>query len=328
MKKKIIIFGPWVGEFTYEVSWWVPEARKLRNENFKDSYSVHIGYMGREGLYKDFIDEYIAFPKFLQKTLSYPSMTCVVENGKHIIPKNALGYLNLVIDSFKREGYEINYALPGPLEMPAIIPKKAFADYPFGEYRHLKPSPKFNKLVKNRLKDFNNKRSVVYMMASVRYRDGKLEPKNWHPKKYEEFAIKLIRDLGVNIVLAGPKGRGDYPGALSLANSELLKRYKENVIDLVFDENIVEYQLALLKNTKCSFWNSTGAMTLAFFTNTPVFTQQVKENGWRHELPWQKKLTGGHKFVKVFDKYKSGEIIDSPVNELFNEFKKFYSSLP
>ena len=27
MNKKLIIFGPWCGEFCYELSWWIPEIR-------------------------------------------------------------------------------------------------------------------------------------------------------------------------------------------------------------------------------------------------------------------------------------------------------------
>ena len=32
----MVIFGPWCGEFCYELSWWVPEIRKVRNTDFKD----------------------------------------------------------------------------------------------------------------------------------------------------------------------------------------------------------------------------------------------------------------------------------------------------
>lgn len=333
--KRAIIFGPWVGEFTYEVSWWVPEARQVRNEKFLGYRSFALGYIGRRGLYKDFIDEYIEHPRFLQNTLKYPSMTYTVENGIHVIPQNMLEYLRLFVDYLRREGYEeVQYMLPGPLELrpdprtgSVLIPQKAFADFPRGEYKHLDPDPEIEKIVKRKLKQFKNKQDFVYIMASVRHRNGQLEAKNWPPEKYVEFIIKLIKKLKINIVLAGPQGRGDYPGALSLATNKDLQKYKDNILDLVFDEDIVDYQLAILKNTKCSFWNSTGACTLAFFTNTPMFTQQAKEYGWRHELPWQKELTGGHKHIKVFDKYPASEVQASPVDELVEEFTSFYKKL-
>ena len=58
-EKKVIIFGPWCGEFSYELSWWNPEIRKVRNDDFKNWHAVHVGFKGRRAMYKDFIDEYI-----------------------------------------------------------------------------------------------------------------------------------------------------------------------------------------------------------------------------------------------------------------------------
>ena len=65
----------------------------------------------------------------------------------------------------------------------------------------------------------------------------------------------------------------------------------------------------------------------AFFANTPVFTQQSKENGSRLNFKWQKSLTNNHKSVKLFDKYSMGNLYDSPVEELFSDFKIFYEGL-
>ena len=56
MNKKLIIFGPWCGEFSYELSWWNPECRELRKTKYKDYDAVHIGFNGRKVMYKDFVD--------------------------------------------------------------------------------------------------------------------------------------------------------------------------------------------------------------------------------------------------------------------------------
>ena len=79
MSKKVIIFGPWVGEFSYELSWWNPECRKVKNDNFKDYYAVHLGFNGRKVMYSDFIDEYIPHPTELEETLQFPATY-----GEHI----------------------------------------------------------------------------------------------------------------------------------------------------------------------------------------------------------------------------------------------------
>ena len=115
--------------------------------------------------------------------------------------------------------------------------------------------------------------------------------------------------------------KGNYPGSLSFENKKYLKSF---IFD---DKNSIDYQISLLKNTKCSIYGASGAVTLTFFTNTPVFTQQSKENGNRLNFQWQKKLTNNHKNVKIFDKYSMGSLYDSPVEELFNEFKIFYEGI-
>ena len=80
MKEKVVIFGPWCGEFSYELSWWNPGIRKIRKEDYKDYRAVHIGYKGRRAMYKDFIDDYVSYPKELEQTLNYPAA-----GGQHVI---------------------------------------------------------------------------------------------------------------------------------------------------------------------------------------------------------------------------------------------------
>lgn len=92
-------------------------------------------------------------------------------------------------------------------------------------------------------------------------------------------------------------------------------------------DSSVREQIAILKNTKCSIYGSTGAVVLPFFVNTPVFTQQCENNAPRLKFEWQRKLTDNHKNVFIFDKYNKSNIYDSPVEELFNEFKEYYGKL-
>ena len=97
MDKKVIIFGPWVGEFSYELSWWNPECRKIRNEHFKDYYAVYLGFGGRGVMYKDFIDEYIPHPIELEETLQFPATYGEHINGQDIIPPNFMEYLDKIV---------------------------------------------------------------------------------------------------------------------------------------------------------------------------------------------------------------------------------------
>ena len=71
---KLVVFGPWVGEFSYEFSWWVPEIRELRNNQYAEYDAFHVGYKGRRGLYKDFIDKYISYPDEVGDTITRESI--------------------------------------------------------------------------------------------------------------------------------------------------------------------------------------------------------------------------------------------------------------
>ena len=134
MDKKVIIFGPWVGEFSYELSWWNPECRKIRNDHFKDCYAVHLGFGGRGVMYKDFIDEYIPHPIELEETLKFPATYGEHINGQDIIPQNFLDHLDTVVEDLKGRGFT-EMAIHKPKDM-AITRERCLEDHPYGEYVH------------------------------------------------------------------------------------------------------------------------------------------------------------------------------------------------
>ncbi len=339
--KKLIIFGPWCGEFSYELSWWNPECRKLRNTKYKDYVAFHIGFEGRGVMYKDFVDKYIAYPKEIDETLIYPATYGEHDhvNGKDIIPQNLVDFVNYTINNYKKEFDIIEEHSPGSIP---ITRERCLNDYPFGEYIHYKIDNKIqDKVTKKLSKYFNNNRDTVAVMARIRARfRGRTNLKNWemeivkngandyldwNPDNWYLFIEKLINELNLNVVMIGlnfdienSPGRG---GSITFENNK-------NIMSWTFEgEDSLEYQLALLKATTCSIYGATGAAVLPFFVNTSTFTQQTKEEGFRLTLGWEKDLTNNLKNVKIFDKYKNWEIWNSPVDELFEEFKQFYKEI-
>ena len=101
MKDKVIIFGPWVGEFSYELSWWNPECRKIKNDKYPNHHAVHLGFLGRKVAYKDFIDDYIPHPHDLEKTLSYPATYGEHINGSDEFLKTFKSTLILLLKAIK-----------------------------------------------------------------------------------------------------------------------------------------------------------------------------------------------------------------------------------
>ena len=325
MGNKLIIFGPWVGEFSYEISWWIPEIREFKRKNSSNCISIACGFNGRKGLYSDFNDEYISHPPELEDILKYPSAAGEHINGRDIMPPIFIDYINKIKNHYQKEFKEVEVYSPNLNSFGG----RNLSNNPPGEYLPYKSNPKFDNLIKNEINSyFSNNNETISLMARSRYRRGKPDGEDWNPKNWNILLEAIINELGLNIVLIDIPQKDNKGGSVDFKNTELYSKYKNNI--LCFDvsgNNSVEIQFSILKNTKCSLYGATGAAVLPFFLNTPVFTQQTKDNGYRLKFDWQKRLTNNHENVKIFDKYPMGKIYNSPVEELFNEFKHFYKKI-
>ena len=325
---KAIIFGPWVGEFSYELSWWNPECRQIRNENFSDCYAVHLGFNGRGVAYKDFIDEYIPHPIELEETLKFPATYGEHVNGKDIIPSDFINHLNNVIEDLKSRGF-IEIAVHKPGNFP-ITRERCLEDFPYGEYVHYDVDKKIEEKVVSDINNyFNNDKPTIFIMARTRTRHGNRCYLDWNPDNWPIFTRKLIDELNVNVISLSIKTQGSRGGSRGLAGDKIFSDVQDKIMNFELEKNdsdSFEKQLAILKNTKCSIYGASGAAVVPFFVDTPTFTQQTKEEGFRLELGWEKKLLD-FKHFKNFDKYHDGEIYDSPIEELFEEFISFYKEL-
>jgi hypothetical protein len=324
---KLIIFGPWVGEFSYELSWWNPECRKIKNEHYSDYYAVHLGFQGRKIAYKDFIDEYIPHPPELEQTLKFPATYGEHIGGRDIIPPQFMEYLNSVVESFSKRGFT-EILVHKPQDMP-ITRERCLADYPFGEYRHYEVDKDIEEKIRDLILQRFPNGDTIFLMARIRTRMGKTCYLDWNPDHWVQFTRKLITDLNLNIISLNIETQGSRGGSIGLENHPELLDLKNNIMDFTIqnDEDSLEKQYAILKNTKCSIYGASGAAVVPFFVNTPTFTQQTKQEGFRLTLGWEKDLTNNLENVIIFDKYQNNEIYNSSVEELFDEFKNFYMGL-
>ena len=334
-KNKVIIFGPWCGEFSYELSWWNPEIRKVRNDNFKNWHAVHVGFKGRRAMYKDFIDDYIPYPKELEETLKYPAA-----GGEHIIdvgeviPKQLKDFMYKIAEPYQKKYDEVRLYMSDPTSFNGG--KRIYDEEPFGEYVHYEVNPVLYNEVKNKIKThFSNDRETIALMARIRDRNRGENTGgcylNWSTKSWEIFLDRVINELNVNIVTINLSTSGAAGGAMSFEDTELYKKNKENMMTINFDndDDSLDRQLALLEYCKCSIYGASGSAVLPFFVKgVSSFTQQTVEEGFRLRYKWEKNLTNNLEKIKVFDKYNSGEdLYNSSPDELFKEFKEFYRSL-
>lgn len=320
------MFGPWVGEFSYELSWWNPECRYIASEKqFKDAKVVHLGFQGRKVAYKDFVDEYIPHPPELEDTLQYPATYGEHIGGRDVIPPIFMQYAESLIKKYAEEGYEVIWHRPGDIP---ITRDRCLAHEPkMCKYNSYEVDTEIENSVKKMISDKFGDGDTVLLMARYRTRKGKTCYLDWNPDNWIEFTRMLIEKLNLNVIAISIPTKGSRGGSLSLADK--LPEYADKIMnfEIANDEDSLEKQYAILKNTKCSIYGASGAAVVPFFVNTPTFTQQTKEEGFRLELGWERNLTNDLENVVIFDKYHNSEIYDSPVEELFNEFEKFYKGL-
>jgi len=320
MNKKLIIFGPWCGEFCYELSWWIPEIRKQRLDNFKDYDAFMVGFEGRKVLYEDFTDKYFSYPSELEDTLKYPATFGEHINGRDIIPDHLKEYVEKIAQPYIDQYDEVSLYWPGT--MP-ISRERTFKELPYGEFRHYTASEEILKSVREEI-HFDNDRETVAVMARIRFRNGNVCKLDWNPDHWKTFIELLVNDLKLNVVMIGiPQKEGSSAGAsITFENTDYIKGIQFTGPDSV------ERQIALLQSTKCSIYGASGTAVFPFFIKgAATFTQQTKQEGFRLKFQWERDLTNDLEKVEIFDKYDNFEMYDSPAEELYNEFKNFYQKL-
>lgn len=317
--KKLVIFGPWCGEFCYELSWWIPEIRKQRYTTYKDHDAIAVSARGRKILYKDFTTGFIGYGNDISDTLKYPATYGEHINGRDIIPDNLQKYVQDLAKEYKHIYDDVLIYMPGT--MP-ITRDRVMSDQPYGMYKHYEASPEIMNLIRNKI-SFNNNLETVAVMARIRTRLGKTCYLDWNPEHWKTFIELLINDLNVNVVMIGIKQK---PG--SSAGGSLTFDESDQIKNIIFNgDDSVEEQIALLKQTKCSIYGASGTAVFPFFTKTPTFTQQTIEEGFRLKFQWERDLTDNLKNVEIFDKYHNNEIYNSSPIELYESFKNFYNKL-
>jgi hypothetical protein len=336
-KNKLVIFGPWLGEFCFELSWYIPEIRKLKQTKYEGWHSVMVGFNGRKILYLDFVDDYIPYPQELEDCSIYPSGGGEYRGGKmEIIPLEFSDFLKQIKEQYMDDFDEVVIESPVPEHFSLNTSNLTREQNPDGYYRHYQARKEILDSVRNKITFENqgigfHKRDTIAVMARIRYRNGNVCKLDWDPKHWETFVDMLINNLKVNIVMIGiPRKEGSSAGgALSMEDTDMYKKNKKYIKSIIFNgEDSVEEQIALLQSTKCSIYGATGAVVFPFFIKgANIFTQQTSENANRLEFEWQRRLTDNLKNIKIFGKYSKGAIYNSSVDELFKEFKIFYEEL-
>lgn len=278
MRRNIFVF---VGEFSYELNWYVPWLRKACKTTYANDYNIFYGKPKGERLYQDFISEYRVLPPEILNQLKYP---CTVGEHTYVNKKRINVTPYFVIDYISESNFGHSITLP-----PYFNNRE---ENPNGDYIHYTPSSHADNLIKDFLnKTTLKKEETVLILPKYRIRDGRPEDQNWSKENWEKLIYKLIDELNYNVISLYFPEKNSTGGSYNISIDS--KKYF-TVLNPSFDQ-----QLALLKNTKYSIYGSTGANNIPFFTNTPMITFVLGIYGNRLFHEWQKKLTNNHEKQKI-----------------------------
>ena len=222
MNKKLVIFGPWIGEFTYEISWWIPEIRELRNTKYKDFKSIAVSSKGRKMLYSDFIDEFIYYPNNLESQRKYPST-----KGEHvhyvgdIIPDNFNKFISELKQKYGNK-YQVTCYSPNEFDSGS---GRTLNNNPFGKFIHYKASDEVIDEIKKEIR-FDNDSDTVALSARLKDREKKVDGENWNPNSWSKFIERIIVELDLNVVFTTIKNEKNKGGTFDFSNFSFYKKYK------------------------------------------------------------------------------------------------------
>lgn len=174
---KTVFFGPFIGEFHWEIACWQGWVRRICIEKFANFRKIACSYSGRAGLYPE-VDEFISVPRTFDE-----------EHKKHAVQYIIKGWRN---------------GLPGSKEI-RIVPKKEFKNgmphvsYLEEEYFKIAPGPNVEPNAESMLKKIKEqlpKNTVYYVpwkynkIASDKLEFGLLPAEHPKMKVYHPLPIE------------------------------------------------------------------------------------------------------------------------------------------
>lgn len=314
---RTIVFGPWVGEFSYEVQWWIPEIRQIASEN--DCKVVIVGYPGREALYRDFMHEYITLPPEVLSYCSNPNCWAQRRENSRVlyIPDEALGFYDAICSRYD------DVSRHNPHEG---LMSRRYLDTPYGIYKNLSEyDQSVQPIIDSILAGFDRKQTIC-IVPKLRKRDSiNIDHETWPVEMWERVIETLSDTLNLNVVSFFFKVEDTTPGTHDLKHLET-KFSNFRQIDLRCDKSL-DIQIGLLKNSLCSLYGSTGAAVLPIMCNTKMITYQVKEHGWRLNFKWQRRLTAGHEFISIMDKYPASVYKNIGIGEVLEDITNYITKI-
>ena len=327
-KEKLLICGPWIGEFAYELIAWAPKLRYYINNHYKGYKVLVVSYPGRSILYRDFADEFIGYSNDIVDNMIPCNSGGVGHGNQHTLEYSPTEeFVQDIIDK-NRDKYEEIFLLR-PKDLRCVSKGQVAPDLDDVEFAYIKPDIQTDGEVNKILNQFESSNTVC-IMANTQHEVHKYR-ENWKVESWVYFIDKLISELNLNVVMMGIKSSDKLQGSYTFEDTELYTKYPNRIKSYVVDTklpNSLDIQISLMSNTKCNIWGASGAQQLAYFVDKPMFAQLATGFFERATKKEYNDITHNFKYIKFFCKYPKGiEFYNSPAEELYLEFKEFYNKL-
>lgn len=287
-----MIFGPWVGEFSYELLYWLPRLRFLALREPRPH--LVYGYRGRQVLYKGVCDAYLEMRPELEGLLEEPYGPFCRMGDEELFKRYVKDDVERVADMFGD--------LYDPRRELVVTPDEASPEKATFELLH--PTVEATRYKETLLRARGiNRYWTIFPRSKTVHSDDNQEVFHsiWPEESWIELVEALYARWGVPLVVVGVKGKKGYGGVfLADYESEACHSFVDECSE-VEDGRGLDLQIALHRGADLSFGIRGGAGILAMLCGGPSLLVVDDQHFERFET-WQKwfGLETSH-FVRVPD---------------------------
>jgi len=257
-----ILFGPWTGEFGYELSYWLGECRAIR-KLYPNHKAIASSYRGRANLYLDFINEFL------------PHQTLI---------ENATGVSMCWGEVIPHASVSLYSKMPGCLQ---ILPGSEYKGLKLGGghgHIQIEESVRFqeprrlvasNQALAEADRIINGRKAVSILSRQINLNN---DVHMWTEKKWMALVDKLLNS-GFCIINALPR----YPQKPSLMTSAP----DDRIIDLHAlygaSDSLTDMQTAFIQKSACMIATVTGAIMYGYLTGTPFIYMLASDTEYKYK---------------------------------------------
>ena len=255
-----IFFGPWIGEFGYELSYWIGECRAIR-DRYPNHKAVASSYFGRGRLY-DFVDEFL--PHSIDSINT--AQICMASGTDAIFHQDVYKYLAMpdCINIFPGSFYE--GLLLGGADGHAKIKESVLFQKPKTLIASETALEKVTLLAKDK--------PIISILCRDLIFSGHYIHK-WPEQYWLEMIHRLqLDEFCVVLLLPGYSSKPSYLTNMENGIINLWKIFKDS-------ENFVDLQIAFLNKSICSIATVSGAAHYGYLTGNPFLYMLAAENEYK-----------------------------------------------